>query len=97
VSNYDNTNRFVLYITERKREGKDDPDRTGTLNIEGREYYLDGWLRKGRDGRQFLSGTVKPKHERNPGPRARCRWRRDSAVVRNEKTRPPQERGRVQK
>jgi hypothetical protein len=42
---YDNTNRFVLFVNDRK-EDDNDPDRTGSININGVEYFLNGWLKK---------------------------------------------------
>lgn len=57
---YDNTNTGTLFVNERKTDEKH-PDRTGSINIEGVEYYLDGWLRKSKDGKPFLSVRVKRK------------------------------------
>jgi hypothetical protein len=34
--------------------------------VNGAEFYLDGWLRKTKDGRPYLSGTIKPKTEQQP-------------------------------
>jgi hypothetical protein len=42
---YDNTNRFVLYVNDRKAKDREtDPDRTGSININGVEYWLNGRL-----------------------------------------------------
>jgi hypothetical protein len=57
---YDNTNRGVLFVNDRK-EKDTQPDRTGTLNVDGVEYFLDGWLKTSESGRQFLSVSVKRK------------------------------------
>ena len=57
---YDNTNTGTLFVNERKTDEKH-PDRTGSINIEGVEYYLDGWLRKSKEGKPFLSVRVKRK------------------------------------
>ena len=64
---YDNTNRFVLFVNN-KKEDERDPDRTGTINVNGVEYYMDGWLKHGKSG-PFLSGRIKPKGEAKPAPR----------------------------
>lgn len=58
---YDNTNRGVLFINERK-EKDTQPDRTGSINIEGVEYFLDGWIKDGSKGK-FLSLSVKRKEK----------------------------------
>jgi hypothetical protein len=62
---FDNTNRFVLFVNDRK-DRDEAPDRVGALNVNGAECYLDGWLRKTEDGN--LSGTIKPKTEQQPAP-----------------------------
>src|SRR3990167_6733572 len=56
---YDNTNRWVLFENNRKRNSKDS-DYNGTINIDGREYWLNGWE---SNGKAVASGTVKPKTE----------------------------------
>jgi len=43
---YDNTNRGSIWKNERKREGKQDADFTGTLNVDGKEYWVNAWRRK---------------------------------------------------
>jgi hypothetical protein len=59
---YDNTNRFVLYVNDRKAKDTD-ADRTGELDVEGRKFWLNGWLKKDKNGRQYLSGMVRPKEQ----------------------------------
>ena len=59
MTQYDNTNRGVLFINDRK-ERDSQPDRTGSINIEGVEYFLDGWIKDGAKGK-FLSLSVKRK------------------------------------
>lgn len=70
MTEYDNTNRGVLFVNNRK-ERDSQPDRTGTLNVGGVEYFIDGWLKKSRGGDQFLSLSVKQKdRQSNSAPRA---------------------------
>lgn len=58
---YDNTNRGVLFINDKK--GKDKaPDRTGTINVNGVDYKLAGWLKEGKNG-PFLSLSVSEKKD----------------------------------
>lgn len=53
---YDNTNRFYLGDNKNMRDEKDAP-KSGSINIDGVEYYLNGYIN--RDG--SIGGTVKPK------------------------------------
>ena len=63
---YDNTNRWSLFKNDRK-EKDTQPDYTGTLNVEGAEYYLDAWLKEGKKGK-FFSGKIKLKGEKAETP-----------------------------
>lgn len=58
---YDNKNSGALFENTRKREGKNDPDRAGQINIDGKDYWLSGWLKKDKEGKTYLSLSVKPK------------------------------------
>lgn len=43
--NYDNTNRGQFWRNE-KKEKDTHPDWTGSINIDGVEYWLSGWSKK---------------------------------------------------
>ena len=66
MADFDNTNRGVLFVNDRKEPGSSKPDRTGTLNVDGVEYFLDGWIKKSQSGASFLSVSVKRK-DKQPG------------------------------
>lgn len=41
---YDNTNKGALFGNTRMREGKQDPDLQGKLNIDGTERWISAWF-----------------------------------------------------
>lgn len=65
---YDNTNTGILYKNDNRKSEKS-PQYGGSINIEGVEYWLNGWVKTGKSGklkdRQFFSLTVKPKDPEN--------------------------------
>jgi hypothetical protein len=67
---YDNTNTGIMYRNDRKESDKH-PDFTGTINIDGTDYWLSGWVKEGRDGtkmagKKFFSLAFKPKEDSAP-------------------------------
>ena len=68
MTEYDKTNTFVLFLNDKQGNDKR-PDRTGTLNVGGVEYFMDGWIKQGSKG-PFLSGKIKPKDAPKAKPAA---------------------------
>ena len=63
---FDNTNRGVLFKNDRK-ETELDRDYSGSINIDGRDYWLSAWVKvSSKDGRKFFSLSAKPKDEQRP-------------------------------
>ena len=64
TNNYDNTNRGILGRND-KRENDKQPEFTGNINIEGVEYWLNGWVKERKDGSgKFFSLSVKAKEQK---------------------------------
>ena len=61
---YDNTNRGALWGNDRKETDKH-PDFRGSINVDGKEYWLSGWKRKPDDNPKApaLSLSVQAKDE----------------------------------
>jgi hypothetical protein len=67
VAEYDNTNTGILARNERK-EKDTHPDLQGFINVDGKEYWLSAWSKRGKsgklEGKPFFSLSVKPKEDR---------------------------------
>ena len=37
------------------------PEYTGSINIDGREYWLAGWVKEDKNGNKYFSLSLKPK------------------------------------
>lgn len=64
---YDNTNTGALFKAKERATEKH-PEYTGSINIEGREYWLAGWVKESKSGQKFFSLAVKPK-DAKPAPK----------------------------
>jgi hypothetical protein len=57
-------NRGTIAKNTRKTDEKH-ADISGSINVEGKDYWISGWLRtSGADGGKFYSLSVKPKEAR---------------------------------
>ena len=61
MSNYDNTNRGVLFKNDRK-EKDTHPNMQGSINVEGVEYWVSAWTKEGQNGK-FISLSLTPKEQ----------------------------------
>jgi hypothetical protein len=66
---YDNTNRGVLFLNDRKTTDKH-PDRKGSINIDGKEYWLSGWNKQTSKG-DTISLSVEAKDAAKSGQSSR--------------------------
>jgi hypothetical protein len=61
---FDNTNRGGLWNNKRK-EKDTHPDYTGSINVDGKEYWLSAWKKYNvNSGEAFLSLSVKLKEDK---------------------------------
>lgn len=64
---YDNTNRGVLG-RNKNRESENYPEYTGSINVDGVDYWLNGWVKENKkDGSKFFSLSVKRKESKQGG------------------------------
>ena len=72
MTTYDNTNSGLLAKND-KQGNESRPDYRGSINVDGREYWLSAWIKQGRDGtklagQKYMSLSVKPKDAPVPAP-----------------------------
>jgi hypothetical protein len=62
MADYDDKNRGSIWKNEKKTTDKH-PDFTGSLNVDGKDYWVSAWRRKegASDRAPALSFSVKPK------------------------------------
>jgi hypothetical protein len=73
MTQYDNNNRGSIWKNEKKETDKH-PDFTGSLNVDGVEYWVSAWKRKegASPKAPALSFQVKPKEDRVSVPQTRA-------------------------
>jgi uncharacterized protein (DUF736 family) len=55
-----------------KRETEKHPSHTGTLNVEGREYWLSAWVNEAKSGKKYFSIKLKAKDDAPVEPQAQA-------------------------
>lgn len=66
---FDNTNTGALFKVDDKQSDRH-PDYNGSLNVDGVEYWVSGWIRMSKADKRYLSLSVKPKEkEEKPAKR----------------------------
>ena len=68
MTQYDNTNKGALFKNTR-REKETHPEYTGSLNVDGHDYWLSAWVKGGKNGK-FFSLSVKRKDGTDARPDA---------------------------
>ena len=60
MNNFDNTNKGSLFINT-KKEKDTHPTMKGSINIDGKEYWLSAWGKVHETKGKWLSISVEPK------------------------------------
>jgi len=61
---YDDTNRGAMFKNDRKETDRH-PDMKGTLNVEGREFWVSAWKQTSKAGKPYVSLSVQPKEQQS--------------------------------
>lgn len=75
---YDENLRGALFKNDKKSQ-ENQPDYTGKINIDGKDYWLSAWLKTAESGRKYMSLSATPKEaqeaqqERRPPPKSPSR------------------------
>jgi len=75
---YDNTNRWTLNKNAGKQQDTH-ADYNGKINVDGVEYWLNGWVKDGPNGK-FISGTIKPIEAKSISQQAQAKIRRPDPI-----------------
>lgn len=67
MSSYDNTNKGALFINT-KKEKDTHPTMKGSINIDGKEYWLSAWSKTHETKGKWLSLSVEPKEPVQAAP-----------------------------
>ena len=60
MQEYDNTNKGAIFKNDRKQT-ETHPDLGGTINVEGKDFYINAWKKESKKGVPFYSLSVKEK------------------------------------
>ena len=62
MTEFSNVNRGSLFRNDKKTDEKH-PDMSGSINIDGTEYWISGWKKQSKAGTGFISLSVRPKEQ----------------------------------
>ena len=86
-------NSGSIFKNERRREGKDDPEYTGSALVDGQEFWIDCWVQNGKTSQDydpqkktFFSLRFRPKGDQAPSKRSE---RREEPTTRRHAPPPP--------
>jgi len=68
MSDYDNTNRGVLFKNKNKEPGDNRPDYSGNINVDGVEKQIAAWIKEAKSGTTFFSISVSEPYNKESAP-----------------------------
>jgi uncharacterized protein (DUF736 family) len=58
---YDDSNKGVLF-REKDKKSDSHPDFKGSINVEGNDYWLSGWVNESKAGQKYFKLSVSHKN-----------------------------------
>jgi len=68
MSGYDNMNSGALFRAQEKKS-ENHPDYTGTINVNGVDCWLSGWVKQSKAGQKYFSLSATPKVVQSATPK----------------------------
>ena len=62
MTDFDNTNKGVLFVNK-DRDSDSKPNAKGSINIDGKEYWLSAWTNTDKNGNKYQKLSVQPKEQ----------------------------------
>lgn len=62
MANYDDNNRGVLFVNDKRKNDKQ-PQYKGSATVNGVEYWLSAWQKKSQNGTAYMSISFEPKEQ----------------------------------
>lgn len=73
MPDYDNTNSGAMFF-EQDPESDRHPNYKGSINVDGKDYWLSAWDKVSKSGKNYISISVKAKEPRSEGKDSQA-WR----------------------
>lgn len=92
MSDYDNTNKGVLFKNDKKETDKH-PDYNGSINVNGVEHFLSAWVNTSKAGNKYMSVSIGKVKEVQNDPTEHASGNRNQPNPTYDNTAPPQSSG----
>lgn len=76
-------NQGSLFVNNRKQLDTH-PDMTGEINVGGCVYWVSGWSKLAKDGKKWLSLSVRPKQQTNNNSSHGSQYERNNIIDDND-------------
>jgi hypothetical protein len=60
---FDDANKGALFSNKERKKSDSDADYSGTINVNGDEFWLNGWAKVSKKGVKYLSLSIRAKEE----------------------------------